>query len=851
MTRRRLWPGGWPTLRMSARSCALGLTAALVLLALISVAVAQSRRAPPALQAATQAFFEGRYDEVAALLDKLDQQDPNVVTLRARAAIARGRYEQAETLLRPLVQRAPTSEAALELGLLLQMLGRSDAGPVLARVASIAETATQAPELARGARALRALGRFQEANAAYRDAVAASPRDPAINTAWGELFLEKHNRAEAVRSFQAALKENARFTPALVGSARALADEDPPQAAAIAKRALEINPSSVAVHVFMAGQAADAGRRDEARASLQKALDVNPSSLEARAVLAALAYVEDRQGDFEAEVARTLAIAPGYGEVYRVAGELTAHSYRFDEAVVLARRALALDRRNPRILADLGLYLLRTGDERAARTALEDSFKLDPFNVVTFNLLQMMDSLDGFATVEDERFIVRMHKDEAPVLQEHALALAHQAMDALSARYKFTPRGPILIESFPKHDDFAVRTFGLPGMIGALGACFGRVVTLDSPRARPGEFQWEATLWHELAHVVTLQMSNQRLPRWLSEGISTYEEKLARPDWARTMDLAFAGMMNRGETLKLRNLNAAFTDPRTISLGYFQASLLVDHLVRTFGDEGLHRLLRAYGQGLETDAALKSALNTDFDELQVGFDRMIEEMFGKYRAALKVEDKVDPTKMTLDALREYEKKHPDSYPVQVAYGTALRKAGDIDEAVRVFERAAAMVPIAAGDDSPNAQLAEIALERKDNARAISALQALMAVDFDNVGLARRLARLMRDAGVKDPGRLRPVYQRIAAIDPFDAEVRAMAGRLAMQMNQPEAAIREFKAVVALKPADQASAHADLAESYLRSGRRAEARKQTLAALEIAPSYERAQDLLLKLVEPRP
>ena len=39
-------------------------------------------------------------------------------------------------------------------------------------------------------------------------------------------------------------------------------------------------------------------------------------------------------------------------------------------------------------------------------------------------------------------------------------------------------------------------------MIGALGACFGRVVTMDSPKARPpGEFQWEATLWHELAHV--------------------------------------------------------------------------------------------------------------------------------------------------------------------------------------------------------------------------------------------------------------------------------------------------------------------------------------------------------------
>ena len=70
----------------------------------------------------------------------------------------------------------------------------------------------------------------------------------------------------------------------------------------------------------------------------------------------------------------------------------------------------------------------------------------------------------------------------------------------------------------------------------------------------------------------------------------------------------------------------------------------------------------------------------------------------------------------------------------------------------------------------------------------------------------------------------------------------------MQRNEPDAAVRAFKTVVALKPVDPALAHTDLAESYFKSGKRAEARQQTLAALEIAPSYERAQDLLLKLAE---
>jgi tetratricopeptide (TPR) repeat protein len=854
MRRRRPFPAvGWPTLRLPRGLYAISLTAALVLIALISVAVAQSRRTPSPLQLVNRALMEGRYDEVPALLEKLDAQDPMVAALAARAAIARGKYPQAEASLRPVAQRAPTSDAALELGLLLKMLGRSDATAVLTRVASIADVATDAPDLARAARALRALGRFQEANAAYRDAVSAAPRDPAINTAWGELFLEKYNKTEAVKSFQAALRDDAKWEPALLGSARALADDDPPQSIAIARRALEVNPSDVAAHVFLAQQAVDAGQRDEARKSLQKALEVNPSSLDAHALVAAMAYVEDRQAEFESEVARALAISPTYGEAYRLAAELASHNFRYDEAVVLVRRALAVDPRNPHILADLGIHLLRTGDEPGARTALDESFKLDPFDVVTYNLLQMMDTLDKFVTVRDGDLVIRMHKDESPVLQDYAVSLARQALGTLAKRYEFTPRGPILIEIFPKHDDFAVRNAGLPGMIGALGACFGRVVTMDSPRALPpGQFQWEATLWHELAHVVTMQMSNYRVPRWLTEGISVYEEKLARPEWARGMDMQFASMLNHGESLKLKDLNAAFTDPRKISLAYYQASLLVEHLVTTFGDEGLHKLLRAYGQGLDTDAALKSAMNTDLESLQGGFDQTLDRMFGKLRVALQLPGEGDAlTKMPLETLRAYAAAHEGSYPAQMVLGAALRKANQVDDAVAAFERAAALVPIATGDDSPNAQLAEIALQRKDNARAIAAWQALLTWDFDNVELARKLAALMRESGVTELPKLQPVFQRIVAIDPFDADAHASLGRLSMQANQPETAVREFKAVVALGPVDQAAAYTDLAESYFKSGKRADARKQTLAALEIAPSYERAQDLLLKLSETRP
>ena len=835
---------------MTSRVSLSLLVAALAFFVLPSYGTAQAPRRPTSpLQAAARALVEGRFEEADAMADKLDARDPAVAAIKARSLVARGRYADAEALLRPVVTRMPASEAALELGLLQQMLGKNDAAAILERVAVQADTSRDPQEIARAGRALRALGRFKEANAAYRDAAGDAPGDAAIQTGWGELFLEKYNRPEALRSFQMALQADPRWTPALVGSARALSDDNPPQAVSLAKRALELNPSSVDAHVFLAEEATDAGKHDEALASLEKALAVNPSSLEARALRGAIAYIKDKPQEFEAEAAKTLAIAPSYGDVYRVAGELAAHNYRFDEAVELTRRALTLDAGNPRTLGDLGVHLLRTGDEPAARTALDASFKSDPFNTLTYNLLQMMDTLEKFVTVRDGDVVMRLHPDESPVLQEYAMPLAKQALSTLAARYEFTPRGPILIEIFPKHDDFAVRTVGLPGMIGALGVCFGRVVTMDSPRARPpGEFQWEATLWHELAHVVTLQMSNQRLPRWLSEGISVYEEKKARAEWGREMDLTFAGMLNRGETLKLRDLNAAFQNPKTISLAYFQASLLVEHIVAVFGDAGLRKLIRSYAQGIDTDVALKTALNTDFDQLQTGFDASVEKSFGGLRRALATPEGVDDVlRMPTAAIRPIAEANPGSFPVQMALGRALRKDGETDEAIKVFERAAALVPAAAGQDSPHDQIAAMAMEKKDQPRAISALTSLVAVDFNNVEAARALAGMLRQSGADDAARLKPVYERIASIDPFDAEAHSMLGRFALQKNDADAAAREFRAVLALGPVDRAAAHTDLAESYFKGGKRAEAKKQTLNALEIAPNYERAQDLLLKIV----
>jgi tetratricopeptide (TPR) repeat protein len=816
----------------------------------------QAAAAPLAFPAsAWRAIAHGKPAEAEALARARPADDPAAIAVLAHLAIDTGRYSEAIAMLQPAATRAPLSDAALELALVFQKLGRAgDASQLLTVLFRSSEN--DPASLTRAGRAAGALGKSHDANALFRSAAAAGS-NPAVDTAWGLLFLETYNYAEAVKSFQQALAQDSEWAPAHAGLGRALAEDDPPAAAAAATRALEIDPHLADAELLLAELDLDNTRWDAARERVARVLAQNPSHLEARALAAAITYVRGGRAAFDTEVQSALAINPAYGEIYRVASQLTAHNYRFDEAVALAREAVALDPTNARAHAELGMHLMRTGDEAQARQALDRAFKIDPYDVVTYNLLALLDTLDKFVEIPEGDIILKLDPDEAPVMREYAMPLAQEALKSLSAKYHFTPKGPILVEIFPKHDDFAVRTVGLPGMIGALGACFGRVVSLDSPHAHPGRpFSWQATLWHEMTHVITLQMSNQRVPRWLTEGISEYEETKARPEWGREMEIPFAMALERGKTLKLADLNSGFTRPDTIALAYFEASLLVDHIVRTYGDAKLQALVRSYGQGLEGDAAIEKTVGVTLPDLQGSFDKALDARFGPLRAALRAipgstgpaapgEKGARPVTLEVAALGAAAAEHPGSYEAQLAYGQVLAAAGD-RAAFGPLEKAAALVPSATGEDSPHAVMARLAEQLGDSARGMSEYRAMLAQDHTTVDAARRLAALAEKAS--EPQALLLAYDRIVAIDPFDPLAHSGLGRLALKSNQPETAVREFKAALAIGPADKASAHCDLAEAYLLANRPAEAKVEALAALEIAPSFDRAQDLLLRSIK---
>jgi tetratricopeptide (TPR) repeat protein len=310
------------------------------------------------------------------------------------------------------------------------------------------------------------------------------------------------------------------------------------------------------------------------------------------------------------------------------------------------------------------------------------------------------------------------------------------------------------------------------------------------------------------------------------------------------MEVPFASANDAGEILKLSELNAGFQTPRTISKDYYHAAHQVEHIVEKHGEPALRAMVKSFADGTDTESAIKKVLSSDFDELQKTFDVFLEKRFGALRAALDAPDGFNP-EGSLDQLKAAAVAHPRSFAVQMTLGRALRKV-DPRAAIAAFEAAIKLAPMITGEESPYLQIFEIAMAANDRAKAAEALEAMTAQDHTAVEAARQLVALLDQD--RDKERLRSALQRVVAIDPFDAAAHTQLGRLALASGRGADAVRMFRVALAAGPVDKAGAHADLAEGLFQAGDKAQAKKEALAALEIAPTYERAQDLLLKLVE---
>jgi len=716
------------------------------------------------------------------------------------------------------------------------------------------QTAKQlaAADIAMVARACIYLERFKDANRLFQDAVKQQPDNWTFYLPWGDLFLEKYNVAEARGVYQDAIKRNPRAVLALCGLARCLAAENMREAIAVAQRAVTLNSNAPPARTTLAELYLAANDEKEAATELEKVSARFPNYLPALALRAILADRRNDAGAVANLCQQSAQINPKSPDIFIRLGEDAARRYLFRESVAYFRKALELDPDNWNAAAELGASLSRLGEEKEAQALLERAFERDSYNVLAGNLLNLFDDFVKYDTIRTAHFLIRLHRDDEPIIGATASTLCEAAYKSMASRYNVTLPNPILVEIFPKHDDFAVRCFGLPGAQVFLGICFGRLIAMDSPRAREqGDFNWQETLWHEIAHVFHLELTANRIPRWLAEGIAVYEATNARREWDMNMELVMIRALRNGQLLPLRDLDEGFTRrPDLFSLAYYQASQIIAFIERRYGFNKVLALFPHFRQNKKTDEAIAAVFGQSVDDFDKAFQDFLRERFHPSR--VKVEwpySQTDPSRgppRETEALREPVENEPQNFFANLYYGARLAEIGNPAEAEVYLKKAKALLPEFVEAQNPYVLLANLYWKQNRRREAVAELEYLVSKNGKNFKEAVRLSEWQLALG--DTVAALQAVERALAIFPYRIELQSQYGRLLLSRRQPQRAVQTFRTVLAMNPIDRAEAYCWLAQSYLAWGQKLQAKKHALLALEIAPNFDRAQEILLRTVE---
>ncbi len=712
-----------------------------------------------------------------------------------------------------------------------------------------AGTLRTAADIADAADAYQMLGHTQDANDAFRMALSRDPQSADIRVRWGKLFFAAYDEPEAVKLYEEALKIDPKNPGALTGLAEVRSDEWDGSSDELAARALTFDPKYVPAMVLQARLALEDEKPAAAADDIARALKVDPDSLDALGMSAAESYIRGDKTETDARIDAVLKRNASYGEVFFTLAHFAALHRQIIEARDFLSRAVATDPTLWKAYSELGITEMRLGHEAEARKALEIAYNGDAFNAWTVNTLRLLDSYAHFVRFDTPNFHVKLHEKEADIMRPYVSELLERALATLEQEYGYKPPEKVTFEMFPYHEDFAVRTLGVPGL-GALGASFGTVVAMDSPAGRPpGEFHWGSTLWHETAHVITLGMTHNRIPRWFTEGLSVYEE--GRAGWGDPIDLDTIKALQMDRLMPIADLNKGFVRPSylgQVQFAYWEGGMLCKFIAEKYGFEKILALLAAYRDGMENIAAVEKVLGKPTPAIDKEFQAWLEPAVGHIVKSVDLEWR---NKKSQQELLDEVAKHPGNFMAQIHLAHNFMDAGNPDTALEHAAAARKLFPEFTGDGNSYELASKIHKDRGDlNAEARDLLDWVKAGGRDPE-VAKKTATLLTE--LKREPEAAQVLETFLYIVPQDPAIHTQLGALYLEMaaSDPSVAtraVREYAVALAAKPVDLAEAHFHLASALKAAHRNTDARGETLAALEVAPNYGPAQKLLLELTD---
>lgn len=407
-----------------------------------------------------------------------------------------------------------------------------------------------------------------------------------------------------------------------------------------------------------------------------------------------------------------------------------------------------------------------------------------------------------YAAAESAHFRFRFPPGKDALLAPYALETLEAIRTALEADLGYAPQGKITVEVYETAEALSkVSTLPIEAIktTGTVAICKFNKLMITSPKALVQGYDWRDTLAHEYVHLVVSQMSQNRVPIWVHEGLAKFFETRWNGAAGRGLSPASAAFLfqeqKKGKLIPFEKMHpslALLPSQDEAALAYAEAFSAIEFLHARGGNGILIRLIEAFGEGKGDRQAIHQATGRPFPHFLRDWKRYLAKRPAP-REALplaaerrRFADEEQPPESAAaardgQALPEEKKLRIGDFldirdeeaRRRAHLGELLRVRGRNKAAIDEFAQAQARV----GDRSPMLSLrfAQALIALGEKPRAEACLKASLQLFPGQVRAHLSLGELYFESGRLEEARAALIA--VVGIDPFDPRPHALLAEI--------------------------------------------------------------------------
>lgn len=296
------------------------------------------------------------------------------------------------------------------------------------------------------------------------------------------------------------------------------------------------------------------------------------------------------------------------------------------EALPYAQHAVQIAPDSPDAFAMLGFVQFASDHTADAIRSWKKSLALRPDSTVSQYLARAERELNAesnFSQNESNHFNLHFEgKETSETFRRDLLATLDSEYDELVGDLGYSPRNTIAVTLYTQQAFLDVTR--APSWSGALNDGKLRIPISGVQSVTP---ELARILKHELTHSFISQMSGNRCPTWLNEGVAQLEEGKSSASNGHQLAQLFAA----GNEIPFNMLEGSFINfsAAEANVAYAESLAATEYIRDAYNMGEIARVLGLLSQGISAEAALRSTIHADYRQLRDDMARTLKEKYGE------------------------------------------------------------------------------------------------------------------------------------------------------------------------------------------------------------------------------